>query len=350
MAGGRVRALQAVDTELTADAVEWCPLDGCQRLLVCGTYQLCRPEALLAGPGAQGGPQVRSGCLYLYSFNEDSSGTPLVEVQRRDTSAILDMKCRRAVTPYSQYPALLWRSRVCLCPWTGLLGNLEGGDDGLLRVWDTRTSGTSLFISKRHSMGVCSIQSNPHKEHILATGSYDEHILLWDTRNMTQPLADRPVQGGVWRLKWHPVHHYLLLAACMHGGFKILNCQRALEEKQEVTVLVSHTMPNSLVYGADWSSLLQPMQPRPCTFPPCDTGARVADQACSRKVASGLLTSSFEQRVDTVDSSGSWCQHHTTAKICDSDLQSEGDDFDIHFLATCSFYDHILHLWKWEAS
>ncbi|XP_069871286.1 diphthine methyltransferase isoform X2 [Dipodomys merriami] len=436
MAGGRVRALQAVDTELTADAVEWCPLDGCQRLLVCGTYQLCRPEALLAGPGAQGGPQVRSGCLYLYSFNEDSSGTPLVEVQRRDTSAILDMKwCHIPVgghallgvanasgsiellrlvgsekSSYTLQPissltveeqglslSLDWSTgksgRVsdqplniissdskgqlhlltvneagsglqCVASWqahhfeawvaafnywqTDIV--YSGGDDGLLRVWDTRTSGTSLFISKRHSMGVCSIQSNPHKEHILATGSYDEHILLWDTRNMTQPLADRPVQGGVWRLKWHPVHHYLLLAACMHGGFKILNCQRALEEKQEVTVLVSHTMPNSLVYGADWSSLLQPMQPRPCTFPPCDTGARVADQACSRKVASGLLTSSFEQRVDTVDSSGSWCQHHTTAKICDSDLQSEGDDFDIHFLATCSFYDHILHLWKWEAS
>ncbi|XP_069871288.1 diphthine methyltransferase isoform X4 [Dipodomys merriami] len=375
MAGGRVRALQAVDTELTADAVEWCPLDGCQRLLVCGTYQLCRPEALLAGPGAQGGPQVRSGCLYLYSFNEDSSGTPLVEVQRRDTSAILDMKWvsdqpLNIISSDSKGQLHLLTVNEagsglqCVASWqahhfeawvaafnywqTDIV--YSGGDDGLLRVWDTRTSGTSLFISKRHSMGVCSIQSNPHKEHILATGSYDEHILLWDTRNMTQPLADRPVQGGVWRLKWHPVHHYLLLAACMHGGFKILNCQRALEEKQEVTVLVSHTMPNSLVYGADWSSLLQPMQPRPCTFPPCDTGARVADQACSRKVASGLLTSSFEQRVDTVDSSGSWCQHHTTAKICDSDLQSEGDDFDIHFLATCSFYDHILHLWKWEAS
>lgn len=47
---GRVRLLQVVDTEYTADSVEWCPLEGRRHLLVCGTYQLRKPEDQPADP------------------------------------------------------------------------------------------------------------------------------------------------------------------------------------------------------------------------------------------------------------------------------------------------------------
>ncbi|XP_036863420.2 diphthine methyltransferase isoform X1 [Manis javanica] len=462
-----MRLLQAVDTEYTADSVEWCPLDGCRHLLACGTYQLRKPGDQPAGPGSKGEldvdePQIRLGRLYLYSFSEDSAACPLVEIQRRDTSAILDLKwCHipvashallgvadaggtiellrlvRSENSYTLQPcSRLALEKQCLAlslDWstggtgrasdqplnivssdsTGQLHLLKvddaalrgvatwqahcfeawiaafnywqteivysGGDDGLLKGWDTRTPGAPVFTSKRHSMGVCSVQSNPHREDILATGSYDEHILLWDTRAMKQPFADIPAQGGVWRLRWHPYHQHLLLAACMHGGFKIFNCQKAIEEKQEVcTVSGSHPLPDSLVYGADWSwlnfhHLPQTQQcPSSGSFPYGDPGARTADPACNLKVvgqspapspgpsaddsrevgtklqSANKLMTSIQPLTDDTRSSGRPHAAGTTA--CESGLGLEAANPHVNLLATCSFYDHILHLWKWESS
>ncbi|KAF0877394.1 DPH7 methyltransferase, partial [Crocuta crocuta] len=464
---GRVQLLRVVDTEHTADSVEWCPLEGRRHLLVCGTYQLRKPEGPPAAPKSKSGldadePQIRLGRLYLYSFNADSSACPLLEIQRRDASAILDMKwCHVPVaghallgvadaggsiellrlveseTAYTLQPSSGFAlEKQCLAlslDWSigktgrasdqplkiissdskGQLHLLDvneqgpglqevatwqahdfeawisafnywqteivysGGDDGLLKGWDTRAPGTSVFTSRRHSMGVCSIHSSPHQEGILATGSYDEHVLLWDTRNMKQPFADMSAEGGVWRLKWHPFRHHLLLAACMHSGFKIFNCQKATEEKQEAcTVSASHTLPNSLVYGADWSwlgvhSVSQNHQPSCSGSFPCRSSRGKAAHLSNLKAVHQSPAHSYDHLAEngkeghtrlqngskrrasvqalTEDMVKGDSQLHTAGtKVCDCDLYPEAANFDINFLATCSFYDHILHLWKWE--
>uniref|UniRef100_A0A8C3WKY6 Diphthine methyltransferase n=1 Tax=Catagonus wagneri TaxID=51154 RepID=A0A8C3WKY6_9CETA len=434
----------AVDTEYTADSVEWCPLEGCRHLLACGTYQLKKPEEQPADPSGLDVdvPQTRLGRLYLYSFNADSSACPLTEVQRRDTDAILDMKwCHVQVAghallgvadaggsiellrlvrsqnahllqPFSRF-ALEKQCLALSLDWsTGKAGRVSeqplkivssdssgqlhllnvgeagpglrcvatwqahrfeawiaafnywqteivysGGDDGLLKGWDTRLPGAPVFASRRHSAGVCSVQSSPHRETILATGSYDEHVLLWDTRSMKQPIADVPVQGGVWRLKWHPCHHHLLLAACMHSGFKIINCQKAIGEKREAcTVSVSHALPSSLLYGADWSWLR--LHRLPQTPLSCEASLPCSDPACTLKVEGQPPAPSFD-RLAASDGEGGPLTDETKngsrpltsgVGVCGRDHSLEAADSGINLLATCSFYDHVLHFWEWESS
>ncbi|KAJ2559781.1 hypothetical protein EV175_000166 [Coemansia sp. RSA 1933] len=126
----------------------------------------------------------------------------------------------------------------------------SGGDDARLKAWDIRMdpAGCSpIFSSRRHEAGVCSIQSSIHRQFVLATGSYDENVLIWDTRSMRKPLAEHSVGGGAWRLKWHPQNPSLLLVAAMYNGFHVLDV--AAGSIRHCTSFMDHT---SIAYGADW--------------------------------------------------------------------------------------------------
>ncbi|XP_063172077.1 diphthine methyltransferase isoform X2 [Candoia aspera] len=449
----KIQTLQVVDTEYSADTVEWCPVEGWHNILACGTYQLkkldCKPGQSC---GEDSEPHVRLGRLYVYSF-EDQIFTPLTEIQRLEMVAILDIKwCH---IPIAGHPvlgianakgvvklarlmgsekscrlqplcsvdlgdeclalSLDWstgreqhghplrlvssdsKGRVTLLSvdesgssvhileqwkghdfeaWVAAFNYwnthivYSGGDDCKLQGWDTRSSSRlPLFTSERHSMGVCSIQSHPLRENLLATGSYDEHVLLWDTRRMQQPLADTHVQGGVWRLKWHPSQEYLLLAACMHSGFVILNCQSSLENEEKCTILSSYSLHNSLAYGADWSRLL-PSNPleMPTAMPviQMDQRARREDlKVQNLKIIYESPTATFDVLLEeedptpaspsqasegTLDLQGPPADGKAADTKANDDVQSAKAQRETSLLATCSFYDNVLHVWKWEVS
>jgi diphthamide biosynthesis protein 7 len=121
----------------------------------------------------------------------------------------------------------------------------SGADDGLFKAWDVRDVTRPTMASRKHEAGVCSIQTHPRNEHLLATGSYDDRVLVWDKRQFKRPVHDIVVGGGVWRLKWHPTHTNVLLAACMYNGLAIIDTSTG-------TVTSTFKHHASMAYGSDW--------------------------------------------------------------------------------------------------
>ncbi|CAO3642336.1 unnamed protein product [Cunninghamella blakesleeana] len=352
------KSIISFDTSYSADSTEFCPFKNNSKYLACGTYQLTEEKN-------ENNARIRKGKLYLFDINSDQlkeeQQQPLIPKQVIETPAILDMKWCHTLIDNSQVLgvadsiggltlyALLENdtdsqfvkkqhiqvsednSNLCLsldwstrrqyynnddqnktsdlsvqCIISHSNGDLSlltknetdfmktswhahdleawiaafdywdmniiysGADDMLFRGWDQRMGfDTPTFTNRRHEMGVTTMQSNPHQEHVLATGSYDEHVYLWDTRSLRLPVSKiRTDGGGIWRLKWHPTHPTTLLSASMHAGAFVIDTI----ENKVVSSFLDH---ESMAYGADWS-------------------------------------------------------FHS------------GDDI----IASCSFYDHILHLWK----
>ncbi|KAK4054768.1 hypothetical protein OIV83_000692 [Microbotryomycetes sp. JL201] len=163
----------------------------------------------------------------------------------------------------------------------------SGGDDLKLKKWDLRMIGcnvqgrddddvdrevTPVAVNKRFDGGVTSIQSHPTREHVLAVGSYDAQVRIFDSRKLTSPVSSFDAGGGIWRLKWHNVQSERLLVAAMHDGFKVIDVpwlsnsttSVSLESGtgQDIELVTRFDGHESLAYGADWSHGLKDRQGR----------------------------------------------------------------------------------------
>jgi WD40 repeat protein len=207
-------------------------------------------------------------------------------------------------------PAARWRAHsleAWSAAWCGACPHLlyTGGDDGVLAAWDVREAGagggggdpsTPAWRAPRgaHGAGVTALAPSTHAApHVLATGSYDESVRLWDVRWPAAPLATAAVGagGGVWRLAWRdPASPSLLLAACMHASFALVGVGADVEGGGGVGVVERYTAHggDDLGYGAAWwvgggggAPTWSP--PPPFTTTACTCGGRRRREGWSRE-------------------------------------------------------------------
>jgi len=135
---------------------------------------------------------------------------------------------------------------------------MTGGDEGSLKIWDLRAGLLSpMHTLKDFSAGVTVISPHPRVDHVVACGSYDETVCIYDLRAVTDskpnPLCHSDsVGGGLWRMKWHPHDNNRLLLGAMHGGCRVVQLDDLSSKSIQFEIKQEFTNHESMAYGADW--------------------------------------------------------------------------------------------------
>lgn len=97
------------------------------------------------------------------------------------------------------------------CQHPHLFGSV--GDDKKLMVWDTRkpSADPALHNIEAHQAEVNCLAFNPQNEHVLATGSADKTVALFDLRNLKQKLhVFESHTDEVYQVSWSPQNETIL--------------------------------------------------------------------------------------------------------------------------------------------
>ncbi|CAB3410685.1 unnamed protein product [Caenorhabditis bovis] len=102
---------------------------------------------------------------------------------------------------------------------------------------DLRTAGAQFRIGDAHSNRTLGIDFNPNLQHVIATSGDDGFVRVWDTRSTSEPLlAMHHHAHWVWQVRYHPVHDQILLSVGSDSCV-VLSCAQSVSSEQNEMVM-----------------------------------------------------------------------------------------------------------------
>lgn len=108
------------------------------------------------------------------------------------------------------------------------------GDDRKLLIWDTREKDRKKPFQKieAHKGEVNCVSFNPFSEFVLATGSADRTVALWDMRNLSLKVHSFENHADdILQVEWHPFNEAVLASASSDRRVSIWNLAKIGEEQ-----------------------------------------------------------------------------------------------------------------------
>lgn len=110
------------------------------------------------------------------------------------------------------------------------------GDDGKLMIWDTREArrDKALHVVDAHNKEVNCLAFNPFSEYLLATGSADKTVALWDMRSLKSRLHSLESHTEeVYQVCWSPFNETILSSASSDRRLNIWDLSKIGEEQSD---------------------------------------------------------------------------------------------------------------------